>query len=195
MKKLLWLFCFVPTLGWGWGFGSGGSVDYSRDAGNSFYCASTGTVTTQAGISVSSPTWALYNPPNSTKNLVVLDVGIDVMASPAAAAEFLLAYSTAVTPSTSTVYTSLTYGIQTPAVVGKSTTTATGICVLQAGLPATPTAFRYIGGTTGASAIGGVVFTDQTQGKVVVPPGYVISIQASSAAAIRSHVLWREDNL
>jgi hypothetical protein len=191
----------LPVLSFGW-MGFGGGNDYSRDAGNMFYCASTGTVTTQAGVSASSPTISLYNPSNSGKNLVVLDVGINVMSAPAAAAQFSLAYN--VTPSSGVNYSSTTnMGYVTAASVGISTVatskgyvgTMKAICTLQGYLPATPTPFRYLGGTTGAAAISGVVFTDSTSGKVVVPPGGLISIQSSSAAALQAHILWREDNL
>ena len=168
-------------------------MDYSRDAGNSFYCASTNTWTTQAGLSVTKPAWSLYNPPNSGKLLTVIDIGVDLNSSPAAAAGFIVAYSTAVSPSTTTVASN--NGIITSELIGRSTTTAQGICLLNSSLPATPNAFRFIGGTTGASAIGGVSLTDLSQGKIVVAPGFVISIQSTSAAAIWSHVLWREDNL
>lgn len=173
-------------------FGNG-LPDYAQDASSMFYCVSTGTVLSQAGVSISSPTISLYNPSNSGKNLTVLDVGIDVMASPAAAAEFSLAYN--VTPSSGVQVGTGGLGTVTPALIGKSSTTAIGVCSLQGILPAKPTIFRMLGGTTGASAIGGVLLTDQTQGKVVVPPGGLISIQSSSAAQLQSHILWREDSL
>jgi len=160
-----------------------------------FYCASTGTVVTQAGVSVSSPTISLFNPYGSGKNLVLLDVGVAVFASPAAAAQFSLAYSTnAVQISTNTGVA----GSTTTASVSRSTTAVvapSGICWLQGILSSKPINFRFIGGVTGASAISGVVFTDQTQGKVVVPPGGLISLQSSSAATLEAHFLWREDNL
>jgi hypothetical protein len=174
-----------------WFAGSG--PDYSQGASSEFYCASTGTFTTQAGASATTPVISLYNPPGSGKNLVILDVGIDVNASPAAAAQFMLAFSTAVAPSTTTI--ALANGIVTSAQIGKSTTTAVGICLLDSTLANanTPKAFRYLGGTTGASAIGGVSLTDQTQGKVVVPPGFVVTLQAISAASVTADLLWRED--
>ena len=176
----------------GW-FGPGTAADYSQDAGNEFYCASTTTLTTQAGSSATSPIWSLTNPYGSNKKLVILDVGINVNASPAAAADFFLAYSSAIIPSTQTIATA--NGMRSAASIGVSTSTAVGICSLNLTLTnaSAPIAFRYLGGTTGASAIGGVMLTDQTQGKVVIPPGWTVSIQATSAASITSHVLERED--
>lgn len=177
---------------------SGSGPDYSQGASNTYYCAnpSGSPVTSQAGVSISSPTLSLYNPLTSKKNLVILDVGIDITASPAAASGIFLAYN--VTPSSgsnSTGYT-LTNPIVTSAQVGKSTgslTSSLARCQIQGSLPPTPVAFRYLGGVTGASAISGVRLVDETNGKVVVPPGGMISIQATAATAMVAHISWRED--
>jgi hypothetical protein len=184
-------------------FGNGSAVDYSRDAGNSFYCSNlAGTpVTTVAGLSAAGPALFLTNPYGSTKNLVILDVGINITASPAAAAGFFLAYSTA--PLESEVLFSSNVVVipaRIPSVVYSTTSQVTlsqGQCSGggASSIKWTPIAFRYLGGTTGASGIGGVLLTDMTQGKVVIPPGVTVSIQAKTAAAISAHLLWREDNL
>jgi hypothetical protein len=177
------------------GFWNSSYQDYSRDASSMFYCASTGTVVTQAGVSISSPVISLYNPQNSGKNLVVTEIGVDITAAPAAAMGLELAYN--LTPSSGVA--GGVVGNLTSAIVGKSTSTATtsslAACTLQGILPALPVVFRYLGGTTGASAISGVVFTDSTGGKIVVPPGGLISIQTTTAASLLAHFLWREDPL
>ena len=202
MKKILLILGLMPSCVWA-GFNVTGGPDYSRDAAGEFYCANVaGTpVTTQAGLSVTAPALVLYNPSRSTKNLVLLDVGINVTASPAAAAGFMLAYSTG-EPRGITVFSTNTVVVPAliPSVVNSSTTQvglSQGQCSGGVGtlLPNAPLAFRYLGGTTGASAIGGVVLTDYTNGKVVVPPGSTISIQSKTAAAISAHFLWREDQL
>lgn len=187
---------------------SGSGPDYSQGSGNSFYCANlAGTpVTTVAGLSSLNPALILVNPYTSRKNLVILDVGIEVTAAPAAAVGFMLAYSTgaanAVTVATSTVnaitFTTMTTVVPAllPSTILSTTTVAAqsvGQCFRGATLPNTPVAFRYLGGTTGAAAISGVQWTDQTQGKVVVPPGVTVSIQTTSAASVLAHILWRED--
>lgn len=187
MKRLKWIglsLILLPVSSFAW-FGNNG-IDYSQNAGSMFYCANAaGTaVTTQAGLSATTPALTIYNPSN-TKNLVLLDVGLDITASPAAAAGFMLAYGQGA-PTTTTP------AVVTPALIGRSTTTAVGQCYRIATLPATPVAFRYLGGTTGAAAIGGVTLTDQTQGKVVIPPGFNVSIQATSAAAILADFVWME---
>lgn len=195
MKTLAAFLVFCPALSWAW-MGAGGNPDYSRDANNMFYCASTGTVATQAGVSVSSPAFSLYNPIGSNKNLVVLDVGVNVTASPAAAVGFSLAYN--VTPSSGVKAGTGQTVATTSALVGKSTSTATTTsiaqCNLQGILPATPVVFRTLGGTSGASAIGGLLLADQTNGKVVIPPGGLVSLQATSAASVQAHILWREES-
>lgn len=177
------------------GFWGSSYQDYSRDASSMFYCASTGTVTTQAGVSISSPVISLYNPGNSGKNLVVTEIGVDITAAPAAAMGLELAYN--LTPSSGVA--GGVVGNLTSAIVGKSTSTATtsslATCTLQGILPALPLVFRYLGGTTGASAISGVVFTDATGGKIVIPPGGLLSIQTTTAASLLAHFLWREDPL
>lgn len=196
MKRFLLtaLLLFGPK----WGFAawfSGSGPDYSQGAGNTYYCASTGTVLTQAGVSVSSPALSLYNPFGSGKNLVVLETSVEPTASPAAAVQFSLAYN--LTPSTGNLAGSGVTGTLTAALVGKSTSTATSAsiarCTAFGILPALPLSFRYIGGMPGAAAISGVALIDNTQGKVVVPPGGMISIQSTTAANVLAHILFRED--
>lgn len=198
MKKIIVLLAslsLAPAVSWGWSFGSGGSVDYSRDIGSSFYCTSTGTVATQAGVSLSSPTISLYNPTNSGKYLTVLEISPVFIVSPAAAASFELAFNVA--PSSGPRAGATGSALSLPAMIGVSTTTLTakGQCVLQGILPATPTVFRLLSHTTGASAIGGVNAADQTQGKIVIPPGGTLSLHTTSAAQAQASILWREDNL
>jgi hypothetical protein len=194
MKKLLALFillgCTQVHAEPSW---LNGGPDYSNNAPNMFYCADLqGTpVTTQAGLSATSPALTIYNPYGSGVNLVLLEVGADITSSPAAAAGFSLAYSTGgVTTSTSAMIVPANFAnVQ----VSTTPTTNLGKCYRVAALSNTPVAFRYIGGTTGASAIGGVSLTDQTWGKVVIPPGMTVSFQSTSAAAVVVDFLWRED--
>jgi hypothetical protein len=188
-----------PAMAIGWFSGSG--PDYSQGAGNSYYCANAAAtpVVTQAGLSVKSPALVLSNPPGSGKNLVVLDLGVDITASPAAAAGFMIAYSTMPTQaityiaSNTVVIPALVFSVVQSTTAQIAMTKA--LCVGGVGttLPATPVAFRYLGGTTGASAIGGISLTDETWGKIVVPPGSTISLQATSATSVIADFVWRED--
>lgn len=167
------------------------------DAGsNTFVCASTTSVVgtaTQAGASAAAAPIALYNPPGSKTKLVVKDVSIMPTSSPAAAVTYTLAYTVA--PSTS--ITGGTPGNMTSAFVGTSTSTLTTVsvatCTVGGTLPATPIPFRILGGTTGASAIGGVQIVDYIpMGSVVVGPGGLIAIQATAASNILAHITWKE---
>ena len=191
MKKILAALLFLPSISLAsWFAGSG--PDYSQQAGNMYICSSSTTLTTQVGASQVNQLITLINPPGSGKNIVLLDVGININASPAAAAQFNLAFSTGVVAPSTTVQNT-NNGFITTALIGKSTTTTSGICLLNWTAPTIPRAFRYLGGTTGASGIGAVVMTDYTNGKVVVSPGTSVSIQATSAASITAHFTERED--
>jgi hypothetical protein len=196
MKKWLALFLLlgctqVHADGW-----LNGGPDYSNQAPSEFYCADlAGTpVTTQAGLSATTPALTIYNPYNSGVNLTLLEVGTDVTSSPAAAAGFSLAYSTGAPPSSTTSATIIPANFG-GLLVSTSTTINQGKCYRIATLANAPVAFRYLGGTTGASAISGFVPTDPTWGKVVIPPGIAVSFQSTSAAAVVVDFLWREDPL
>lgn len=170
-------------------------TDYYQAGSNQYYCASTTTipVPTAAGLTAASSPLILWNPAGSGVKLVVLDVGVDITAAPAAATGLMLAYNLV----TSTGVVNFTSGTVTTAMIGVSTGTLTNSkanCSVAGTLPATPTAFRFIGGTTGAAAIGGTVFNDPEfpPGKVVIPPGAIVSLQTTSATALIAHITWVE---
>ncbi len=144
-------------------------------------------VTTQAGLSATTPALTLYNPSNSGYNLVLLGCGYIVTAAPAAAAGFMLAYNAlnATAPATVTAVTPAN------AILG-NTTVGVGLCYRIATLAAAPVAFCYLGGTTGAAAIGGYQTFHDLGGLFIVPPSVAISIQATSAAAILAEFIWQE---
>lgn len=144
-------------------------------------------VTTQAGLSATTPALTLYNPSNSGVNLVLLTVTLDITSSPAAATAFCLAFNAlnATAPSATTAST------VTSNILGE-TTSPKGQCYRIATLAAAPTAFRFIGGVTGASAISGVQLIDHIDGEYVIPPGVAVSIQSSAAAAIVASFSWKE---
>lgn len=144
-------------------------------------------VTTQAGLSATTPALTLYNPVGSGVSLVLLSVTVDITSSPAAAAGLMLAYNAlnATPPATTTDATMVS------AIIGQ-TTSPKGRCYRIATLAAAPVAFRFLGGTTGASAIGGVRLVDNVDGEIIIPEGVAISIQSTSAAAILASFTWKE---
>lgn len=159
-------------------------------SGNVFYGANPqGTaVTTVAGLSGVNPVLTLYNPTGSGKNLVLLEVGYEFTAAPAAAVSVSLAYNL----NNSTAPAVTTNANIVNALLTGQTAAPTGQVYRAAQLVATPIAFRFLSGTTGAAAISGAAFTDNTDGKVIVTPGTAISIQTTSAASMIAHFLWEE---
>lgn len=159
-------------------------------------------VTTQAGLSATTPAFTLYNPVNSPVNLVLWSVGAAIQASPAAAAAVELAYNfvgiTGVVKAPFTVtnanYTNALLSLgQQQSATGVSNLGAWGAAYVVATLIAAPIAFRQCFGTTGASGIGGMSFRDHIDGGVIIPPGVAISVQASSAASVVCDMEWEED--
>lgn len=144
-------------------------------------------VTTQAGLSATTPALTLYNPVGSGYNLVLQTVCIDVTTSPAAASGFMLAFNAANAAAPSSV----TAGTLQNALLGSSAT-GVGLCYRIATLAAAPIAIRYLGGTTGAAAIGGVQLIDRVEGEIIIAPGVALSVQATSAAAILANFVWEE---
>jgi hypothetical protein len=158
--------------------------------GNCYYGANLlGTpVTTQAGLSATTPALTLYNPQGSNVNLVLYGVHIAVTSSPAGATAFCLAANanTAAAPSSTTSAT--LYNALQPG----GTVQGKGQCYRIATLAAAPVAFRMLGCVTGASSISPVNLDFDLAGSVVLQPGCCVSIQATAAAAIVAHMFWEE---
>ena len=168
-----------------WGFMD---TSYYQAGSNVFVCTSTQTLTTQAGFSSTLPVLTLYNPPYSSDKLVILDTGIDITATPVAAAGFSIARSTY----NVVIATTSNQGRVSSVIVNASTASASGLCYSSATLAGTPVPLRFIGGTSGASATTAAKLIDETNGKIVVMPGNLITIQSSSAAQILAHFTYLE---
>jgi hypothetical protein len=161
-------------------------------------------VTTQAGLSATTPALTLYNPFNSPVDLVLWYFEAAFQAAPAAASAVMLAYNntslagvpTGPTAVTLTAVTNARLGVGS---TGSATVVSTqggtgpwGQCYRVATLSAAPLAFRTPFGTSGAAAIGGMVFHDQIDGAIVIPPGVAVSVQTSSAASVVCAFGWEE---
>ncbi len=144
-------------------------------------------VTTQAGLSATTPALTLHNPVGSGVYLSLLTVTVDITTSPAAAAGLMLAYNlkSAAAP------TATTLAQVTNALIDNGKLPI-GQCYRISTLAAAPLAFRYIGGSTGANAISGIQLIDNIDGEVIILPGVVVSIQGTSAAAILASFSWEE---
>jgi len=159
-------------------------------------------VTTQAGLSATTPALTLFNPTSSTVNLVLWFMDVQFTAAPAAACGVILAFNL---PSVAGVATApitvtnanITNGLLGLNTTGTSTTVITqsgnqGQCYRIATLNAAPLAVRYPFGTSGAAAISGMSFTAAFEGSIIVPPGIAISVQTTSADAVTCAFVWEE---
>ncbi len=159
-------------------------------------------VTTQAGLSVTTPVLTLFNPFNSTVNLVLWSFGAAIQSSPAAATVVMLAMNLPNLAGVPTAPVTVTNANITNALLGlgqtgTSTTVLTasgnqGQCYRVCTLSATPIAFRQSFGVTGASAISGMSLRDAVEGAVIIPPGIAISVQTSAAASLVCDFVWEE---
>lgn len=144
-------------------------------------------VTTQAGLSATTPALTLYNPTASTVNLVLMSINIAFTAAPAAATTLALAWNvnTAAAPSSTTAAT------VTSNLVG-TTSAPIGQCYRVATLAAAPVAFVYLGGILAASSTGLVKVERYFDGEFIITPGTAISVQTTTAAAVLCSLTWKE---
>ena len=159
-------------------------------------------VTTQAGLSATTPALTLFNPFNSTVNLVLWSFGCVFTAAPAAAAGVELAFNLPTVAGVQTAPITVTNANITNAILGQGTTGTSTTVITQAGnqgqcyrvctLNAAPIAFRYSFGTSGAAAISGMSFRDAVEGAVIIPPGIAVSVQTTSAAVVTCDFVWEE---
>lgn len=144
-------------------------------------------VTTQAGLSATTPALTLFNPINSGVNLVLQTITVGFQAAPAAACEVWLAYnaSTAAAPTATTTATLVNANLG-------STSVGRGQCSRVATLAAAPVVVRNICGTSGAAAISNAPGVDHVDGEIIISPGVAVSIQTSTAAAVVCTMSWEE---
>ncbi len=157
--------------------------------GNTYIGANLGgtPVTTQAGLSATTPALTLYNPVGSGVNLVLTHVRVMFTASPAAACGIMLAYNepNATAPATTTLATVTNAKLH-------GTASPLGQCYRISTLAAAPLMFLALGGTTGASGIGGFQLQQHLEGEVIITPGVAVSIQSTSAGAVLCSFTWKE---
>jgi hypothetical protein len=161
--------------------------------GNVYFAANQTGVTTQAGLSATTPVLTLFNPKGNTKNLAILYAGVTFSVAFAAAAVVWLAVNSNiaaadVTGTAATVRNALVGNGNTPS--ASAFTAAT--------LPAAPVAISVLGvGLTGAittvpslSSMGRVY-----DGSILIAPGGALSFQtsaASGASATFAELAWEE---
>lgn len=147
-------------------------------------------VTSQAGLSATTPVLTLYNPSTSGINVVLTTITVAITSSPAAACSIMLAYNS----STAAAPTSTTVANVTNALLGTGKQPIAQ-CYRIATLAAAPLATRFIGGTAGASSIDCYSFIDHIDGEVIIGPGVAVSIQTTSAASLLASFTWEEEEI
>lgn len=144
-------------------------------------------VTTQAGLSATTPALTLYNPIGSGVNLVLWRLSIGLTAAPAAATVFSLAFNLA----NAAAPTSVTLGNVTNNQLGNAALPR-GQCYRVATLAAAPVAFWFPWGVSAASLVSPTNGDFVLDGTFVILPGVAVSIQTTTAAAIIASFTWEE---
>lgn len=162
--------------------------------GNSYTCANLGgtAVTTQAGLSLTTPALMLYNPVGSGINMVVNTWTVNVTTGVAVPVQFMLA----ITSNTIVAPTLTTAATITKNVIGQAGN-PNGGCYRVSTLPVAPVAVRYIGTVSGLASVVGtsanqVLLKDDIGGELVLAPGASLSLQTSAAASVVASASWEE---
>jgi len=157
-------------------------INYEATSRGNIYCVTNQTgVTTQAGLSATTPALTLYNPPDSGVNCVILYAGYVTTVAFAAASVIWLAANTntVAAPVTGTLATAARNGLLGSGSTGRVQP------LLAATLPAVPVGVAILGaGLTGAitTVPGAETRGRYFDGSLIVRPGAAISFQTSTAS-------------
>lgn len=143
-------------------------------------------VTTQAGLSATTPALTLHNPPNSGFLANLLAVTIGVNAAPAAATTLCLAVN-----SNAAAPTSVTNAAIINNLYGAAVNNAVQ-CYRVATLAAAPLATVFLGSISAASLVAALSWVVDLKGGVGLYPGSQISIQTTTAVALFCSFTWEE---
>jgi hypothetical protein len=148
-------------------------------------------VTSQAGLSATTPVLTLYNPPNSGKAGVLWGCTIGVNAAPAAATIVSLY---ACTVATQAIPSAVTAAKVTNAIVGGGNQPVLQ-CARIATLPAAPdTPLAYLCEIDAASSVifgNGQFWLD---GAIIIGPAMIVAFQATTAVSLLTTITWEEIN-
>jgi hypothetical protein len=160
--------------------------------GNVYVCSNpAGTpVTTQAGLSATTPALVLYNPVGSGKLLVLQTVMVNLVAAPAAACHFMLAMNLPSAAAPTTVTLANSQNARTD-----SAASGSGQSYRISTLAAVPVAIRYFGHVTAAASITPGQLIDHVDGEIIIGPGVALSLQTSSAASVVAAFTYEEISL
>lgn len=145
-------------------------------------------VTTQAGLSATTPAFALYNPAGSNTILFVIKFGFVYTTAPAALTVACLATNTPIAAAPTSVTLAPSYcNALTGAVSG-----SVGQPYVVSTLTAAPVARYYMPAAGAASEITPVSGDYLMDGIIAVYPGVCLSFQTLAAAAVLCHCIWEE---
>lgn len=175
-----------------------GHSRYAESAyrGNMYIAANQTGVTTQAGLSATTPVLTLFNPKGNNKVAAVVYAGVVLSVANAAAAIVWLAANINIAANAVTG-TAATFSNCYLGNAGSPTCSP----LTAATLPAAPIAIAQLGvGLTGAitTVPGQVAFARQFDGALIVGPGAAISFQTSTASGASStfaEIIWEEFNV
>lgn len=158
--------------------------------GNVFLASNQAGVALTVGISTTSTGLALSNPPNSGKNLVILDLIIAPTTAPAGIATIGIEAVVVPTAVDSTHTTPLT---PRNALVG-NTSTPVGKTDTAATLAATPIAIRAVpGGPVATGGISTPFIRDEIAGAIILAPGTALSLFClTTAISVLATIVWEE---
>lgn len=143
-------------------------------------------VTTQAGLSATTPALTLSNPTGSGVAANLLSVSIGVNAAPAAATTICLAVNSNAAAPTSTTSAAVINALN-----GGPVNNAVG-CYRVATLAAAPVATVFLGSISAASLVAALSWVVDLKGGYGVYPGSNISIQTTTAVALFCSFTWEE---
>ncbi len=143
-------------------------------------------VTTQAGLSATTPALTLYNPVGSGVNLILWTHTLTATTAPAAITAFCLAWNTATAAAPTALTAANVINANGQASTGK------GVCARAATLAAAPVAYRWTFNISAATLVAAYSVIDDIAGSIVLTPGVCISVQALAAAAVVASFTWEE---
>ena len=143
-------------------------------------------VTTQAGLSATTPALTLHNPSTSGVIANLLSVSIGVNAAPAAATTLCLALNSNANAPTSTTDASIVSAMN-----GYGVANAVK-CYRIATLAAAPVATVFLGSISAASLVAALSWVVDLKGGVGLYPGSQLSIQSTTAVAVFCSFTWEE---
>ncbi len=162
--------------------------DPAQSSRSFFYISNVGiTLQVSASLQGTSPTFGLYNPKGSGVNLVVLEIAICFTAAPAVA----VTMATVISQPINTV-SGVTAGNVRNAYVGGPYQTARGVPFSAATWSNAAIPARPLGSILAAGAVTPPAYVDEVGGRLILPPGMAMAVNATAANSVLGSIKWEE---